>query len=268
MNTSLSYFDAALEPAGLTAGDLEQLVHFGVRAALARPAPTPRPRDASELAARWEELLEVALPRLSKAGIESFALLGIPAETTPTRGFETALHRLVPLLGRRRGAAIGPVGLGAVGTLDEAGSEHALRRHLEVAQEVNRPLVVQLAGPSPRSALQRLLELLDDGDADPTRVLIEGAGRLTLRILRERGYTVALRPQHRRLSAAAAAELVSRHGSEGLLLASGAGSGHGDLLAVPKVVSEMEAHGLTAAVVRRVAFGNAATFFRIDPAAL
>jgi predicted metal-dependent TIM-barrel fold hydrolase len=265
MASSLPYFDAALEPAGLTAGDLQQLVHFGVRAALARPAPTPRARDAGELAARWEELLEVALPRLSTAGIESFALLGIPPEAAPTRGFEAALHRLVPLLGRRRGAAIGPVGLGTGSDPREADTELALRRHLEVAQEVNRPLVVQLAGHSPRSALQRLLDLLDEGGVDPARVLIEGAGRLTFRILRERGYYVALRPQHRRLSATAAAELVSRHGSEGLLLASGAGSGHGDLLAVPKVVSEMEERGLTASVVRRVAFTNATAFFRLDP---
>jgi predicted metal-dependent TIM-barrel fold hydrolase len=258
----VTYFDAALQPSGLTAGDLEQLVHFDVRAGLARPAPTPRPRDASELVARWEGLLELELPRLSKAGIEAFALLGIPPEAAPTRGFETALHRLVPLLGRRRGAAIGPVSLGA----GEAAQEHALRRHLEVAREVNRPLVVHLAGPSARPRLQRLLDLLDEGDADPARVLFEGAGRLSFRILRERGYAVALRPQAHRLSVTAAVELVSRYGSEGLLLASGAGSGHGDLLAVPKVVSEMEERGLTAAVVRRVAFTNAASFFRLDPA--
>lgn len=259
----MTYFDAALQPSGLTKGDLEQLVHFEVRAGLARPAPTPRPRDASELVARWEELLELELPRLSKAGIEAFALLGIPPEASPTHGFETALHRLVPLLGHRRGAAIGPIGLGA----GDPPADHALRRHLEVAQEVNRPLVVDLSGPSPRPKLQRLLDLLDEGDADPARVLFEGAGRPNFRILRERGYTVALRPQPHHLSAAAAAELVSRHGSEGLLLASGAGGGHGDLLAVPKVVSEMEERGLTASVVRRVASANAAAFFRLDPAA-
>ncbi len=263
MNPSSSYFDAALEPSGLTGGDLEQLVHFGVHAALVRPPPAPRARDAGELVARWEELLELVLPRLATAGVEAFALLGVPPEAMPSRGFETALHRLVPLLGRRRGAAVGPTGLGA----NDPASEHALRRHLEVAQEVNRPLVVLLAGHSPRSTLQRLLDLLDEGDADPSRVLIEGAGRLTLRILRERGYNVSLRPQHRRLSTAAAAELVSRHGSQGLLLASGAGSGHADLLAVPKVVSEMEERGLTASVIRRVAFMNAAALFRLDPTA-
>ena len=125
--------------------------------------------------------------------------------------------------------------------------------------------MVQLAGASARSALQRLLDLLDDGHAEPARVLIEGAARPAYRVLRERGYTVALRPQPHRLSAAAAAQLVSQFRSEGLVLASGAGSGHGDLLAVPKIVSQLEDRGLTPAVVRRVSFTNAATFFRLDP---
>jgi predicted metal-dependent TIM-barrel fold hydrolase len=262
------YFDAALEPSGLTRGDLEQLAHFGVRAGLVRAAPSPRPRDAGALVARWEALLERELPRLAKAGIAGFAVLGIPPEAPPTRGFETALHRLVPLLGRRRGAAIGPIGLGDGGA-HEATAEHALRRHLEIAREIDRPLVVQLTSRSSGAAgprLRRLLELLDEGGADPARVLFEGAGRSALRILRERGYWVALRPGQHRLTAHAAAEQVARQGSQGLLLASGAGSGHGDLLAVAKVVSEMEERGLTAAVVRRVAFTNAAKLLRIDPA--
>ncbi|HUB05464.1 MAG TPA: hypothetical protein VMB50_00595 [Myxococcales bacterium] len=264
MPTPTPLFDASLEPSGLTDGDVGQLVHFGVRAGLASSPEGPRPGDGAELVARWEALLDRELPRLERLGVTAFALLGAAPDALPARGFPSALHALAQLLGRRRAVAVGPVSLGS----GDPALEHAFLRQLEVAQEVNRPLVARLGGASPRAALTRLFDVLEEGGADPSRVLILGAGRTAFRLLRERGYAVALRPLSHRLTAAAAADLVNRHGSEGVLLASGAGSGHADLLAVPKMAAALEERGLPPSVARRVGFQNAAAFFRFDPAAM
>ncbi|MHB8416841.1 MAG: hypothetical protein ACYDCL_02110 [Myxococcales bacterium] len=255
----ISLFDASLEAGGLTEGDLGQLLHFGVQAGLTCATQSPRPRDGAELVARWEALLDRELPRLARAGVQAFALLGASPDALPGSGFPAALHALAQLLGRRGAAAVGPVSLGN----GDPALEHALRRQLEVAQEVDRPLVARLAGPS-RAALTHLVEVLEEGGADPARVLIEGVGRTAFGLLRERGYAVSLRPLGHRLTVAAAAELVSRHGSEGVLLASGAGSGHADLLAVPKVAALLEDLDVPPSVVRRVAYQNAAAFFRVE----
>ncbi len=253
-------FDAALEPCGLGDGDVERLVHFGVRLGLACAPATPRPRDGRELVGRWEALLERDLPRLERLGLSGYALLGAPPEGLPPRGFPAALHELARLLDRRRAVAVGPVALDA----GDPALEHALRSQLEVAQAANRPLVARLGGGPSRAALTRLLDVLDDASADPSRLLIEGAGRTSFALLRERGYAVSLRPLGRRLTVAAAAELVSQRGSEGVLLASGAGSGHGDLLAVPKVAAALEERGVPPSAIRRVAYQNAAALFRFE----
>ena len=254
-------FDADVQPSGLTDGELDTLVHFDVRAALVRPTLRPRPRDGDALAVRWEAFLEQELPRLAARGLEPFALLGIPPDALPERGLEVAFHRLVPLLGRRRAVAVGPTGLGS----GDPAEEHALRRHLEVAEETRRPIVIQLADRTTAAGLHRLVQLLDESGAEPGRVLIDGPGRRAFAVLRERGYRIALRPGPHRLSPADAAQLVNRHGSDGILLASGCGGGHGDLLAVPKVAAAMTDLGVPASAARRVGLENAAAFLHVEP---
>ena len=95
---AFSLFDLWLEPGGLTEADLEHLFYFGMRAALVAPPETPRAEGVQEVVARWEALLKHELPRLLAAGLEPFALLGIPGRMRPKRGFEPALHRLASFL--------------------------------------------------------------------------------------------------------------------------------------------------------------------------
>ncbi len=253
-------FDADILPAGLSRGEAIELVHFDVRAALVRPALRPRPHDAAALVALWEEFLERDAPLLGGQGIEPFVVLGVPPDAMPERGLALAFHRLAPLLGRRRVVAVGPAGLWGAGGAEE----HALRRHVELSRETNRPLVVHLGRRAPAAGLERLLCVLGEEEADPARVLIVGPGAPSFRVLREHGFPVALRPAAGRLSVGQVADLVNLNGSEGILLASGAGGGHGDLLAVPKVLAAMKTLGMPRSALRRVAARNAAAFFRID----
>jgi predicted metal-dependent TIM-barrel fold hydrolase len=253
-----SLFDLWLEPGGLTRSDLEHLFYFGMRAALVTPPETPRAENAQEVVARWEALLANELPRLLEAGIAPYALLGIPGRMRPPRGFEPALHRLASLVGRPRVVGIGPVEL----VSDDPSEEHALRRHLEVAQELGRPLLAR-TDPSLRAA-RRLVAALQQGAADPEQVLILGSGPAALRLVRGCGYWAGLRVGAGHLSPAAAAALVSRHGSEGIALASAAGSGQADLLALPKAAAALVQAGISRQVVRRVVFENAAAFLRVD----
>jgi uncharacterized protein len=253
-----SLFDLWLEPGGLTEADLGHLFYFGLRAALVTFPETPRAESGQEVVGRWEALLSSELPRLLEAGIAPFALLGIPGRMRPRRGFEPALHRLASFLGRPRAVAIGPVELAT----DDPSEEHALRRHLEVAQELRRPLVAR-TGPTLR-ATRRLVATLQQGGADPDQVLIQGTGPAALRLVRGCGYWASLRVGAGHLTPATAAALINRHGSEGITLASAAGSGHADLLALPKAAAALIQAGISRSVVRRVVFENAAGFLRAD----
>jgi predicted metal-dependent TIM-barrel fold hydrolase len=253
-----SLFDLWLEPGGLSGADLDHLFYFGLRAALIALPDNPRAESGQEVLGRWEALLSKEVPRVLEAGIEPFALLGIPGGMRPRRGFEPSLHRLASFVSRSRVVAIGPVEL----TSDDPSEEHALRRHLEVAQELRRPLVAR-TGPSLR-ATRRLVAALQLGAAEPDQVLIQGSGPAALRLVRGCGYWAGLRIGAGHLAPAAAAALISRHGSEGITLGSAAGSGHADLLALAKVAAALVQAGVSRSVIRRVVHENAASFLRID----
>ena len=85
-----------------------------------------------------------------------------------------------------------------------------------------------------------------------------------MRLVRACGYWTGLRVGAGHLTPAAAAGLISRHGSEGMVLASAAGSGQADLLALPKVAAALVKAGVSRSVIRRVVTENAAAFLRID----
>ncbi len=114
-----------------------------------------------------------------------------------------------------------------------------------------------------RRPLQPFLTILDAGDAGHDRLLLLGPSRKVFRVLREVDRWQALRVGPRGLSPEAAAELVSGFGSERIVVASGAGRGGADLLALPKLAQELEERGLAGAVARRVLRENAAAFLRV-----
>jgi predicted metal-dependent TIM-barrel fold hydrolase len=94
--------------------------------------------------------------------------------------------------------------------------------------------------------------------------LIFGSGAAALRLVRACGYWAGLRIGAGHLAPAAAAALVSHHGSEGIALGSAAGSGHADLLGLAKVVAALGEAGVSRPVIHRVVEENAASFLRID----
>ncbi len=251
------FFDAELHPEGLSENDLDDLVHFGLAAALAAPLWDEAPRSADDLVRRWERLVERELPRLERHGVRAFAALGLPPGA-PRLGLERAVHRLAAAFSERRVVALGPVELGRGGAADA----HLVERQLELAREVGRPLIARLP-LNARRPLQPFLTILDAGDAGHDRLLLLGPSRKVFRVLREVDRWQALRVGPRGLSPEAAAELVSGFGSERIVVASGAGRGGADLLALPKLAQELEERGLAGAVARRVLRENAAAFLRV-----
>ncbi|HEY0839911.1 MAG TPA: hydrolase TatD, partial [Vulgatibacter sp.] len=108
------------------------------------------------------------------------------------------------------------------------------------------------------------LSLLREADAPPGRVLVGGVDEGTLRLVRSCGYTAGLMVHPTRIPAEDAARIVRQQGAAGLVLASDAGSGPGDLLAVPRTLHLLEVSGISPKIIRRVARENAIDFFQLD----
>jgi predicted metal-dependent TIM-barrel fold hydrolase len=246
-------FDAALRAASLRPGDLADLRFFGVGGALA--LLDDGPPVAAELARGWDELAGPVLRRLRRAGLVARAALGIPPRRIPRRGLEALLAALPEHLGRPGVAALGPVGLEAGGRREE----EVLERQLALAVELRRPVVVHAPARDRERFTRRTLALLREAGVEPGRALVAFADPRTLRMIRACGYVAALSlsdADGRPAPIDDAVRTVRALGPDGLALASGAGDGAGDLLALPRAEARLRKAGLSGAVIRRVCGGN------------
>ena len=244
-------FDAQLHAAALRPADAEALRFFGVAGALLHGGGGVQPPSAAGLQADWVSTAAAAR-RMRRAGLKTWAALGVEPDRLPARGLAERLAALPELLSRPEVAAVGPAGLEGGGPREE----EVLLAQAALAAELRRPLLVR-AGRRRRGALLgQLLELLEGGGLPPERVLVIDPGAAALPLLRSRGH-LALLPLSGPGGLEEAVRLVARLGPEGLVLGSGAGDGGGDLLAVPRAADRMAAAGLSVAVIRRVCLTNA-----------
>lgn len=254
-------FDALLHAAGLRPPELGDLRFFGVTGALVPSDDSAVSCTADGVRRGWEEVV-AAVRRLRRAGLAAWAALAVHPARIPPRGLEALLAELPDALGRPEVAAIGLVGLGTGGELEE----RVLSRQLELARELRLPIVVDAPWRARERTTRRLLTVLRESEVEPGRVLVAGADARTVRTIRACGHLAALRLSGggRHGGIAPAVRIVRSLGAEGIVLGSDAGQSGGDLLALPRVADRLQKEGLSDAVVRRVCGENALAFLGVD----
>ena len=252
-------FDAFLHGAALAPRDVADLRYFGVAGALC-VLPEDGPPAAPALRRDWAELSDAQVPLLRRRGLAAFAALSVPPGRIPARGREALLAELPEWLSRRGVAAIGPVGPGA-GTPRE---EEVLARQLEMARELRRPVLLVVRGRDAARLGRRALAAIRESGVPPERVLLDGTGAAALRTVRALGCVTVLPLSTGRGGVEAAVRVVRELGPEGVALASHAGDGAGDLLALPRAADRLARAGLSDAVIRRVCGRNALAALSID----
>lgn len=257
-------FDAAIHPTALNDQDLRDLAWFGVRGAVAVAGHDVPGADAGELIEWLGGLVRSEPQRLRRAGVAPFVALGIHPRQIPQRGFEEVLAALPPLFDEARVVAVGSIGLDRGGPIEE----EALGRQLELAQNLGARVLIYTPERDKLRITRRVLAILRESGIEPQRVLIGQTTPQTIRLVRACGFASSLSVHPTRLRAEEAVRLVGQVGSGDLLLASEAGAGPGDLLALPRAVYLMDRAGLSPEIVRRVSRDNALAFFGIDPEAL
>jgi uncharacterized protein len=258
MAADLPIFDAHARVDGVPAVDLENLAYFGVEALVSCAHDGFAGERAEDLAAHFDALVRT-VARVKAAGIKGHAAVGIPPSKIPWHGLEALFARLPEWLGLPEVVAVGAVGLFEGGEREE----DVLRRQIDLARQVRLPLVVSVAPRDPERHLRRTLALLREAEVPEASVLVAGADAKGVSLVRGCGFRVTLGA----LSAVEAAELIAREGPDGLLLSSDLGGGRSDPLVPARATAALEAAGLSRAVIRRVAFENAAAFYDVAPGA-
>lgn len=240
--------------------DLRDLAFFGVEAAVAvagDDAPDGVGRDHIDY---LERLVRDETARLRQAGIAPFVAVGVHPRRIPSQGFAEVLARLPGLFDLGPVVAIGSIGLASGGPREEA----VFQAQLELAVSLDLPVIVHLPEQEKLRIVRRSLTLLMESEASPSRILVTGVDEASLRLVRSCGFTACLLVHPSRIAAERAVQIVRQHGAQGLVLASDAGSGPGDLLSLPRTLHLLEQAGISSKIARRITRDNAISFFGID----
>jgi predicted metal-dependent TIM-barrel fold hydrolase len=252
-------FDAHLHPEGLTDQDIESLQIFGVRAALVAAHYAPVDSTPRQILAHFDSILGVQLPRLERRGIRAYAAVGVDPRCIPRRGMSEILAALPGYFGSGKVVALGEVGLQRGGDAEEG----AFAEQLELSRKLKLAVLVHTPVVDKERLTRRILNLLKKAGIAPQRVMVDHASARTVRTILECGHFAGLTIHPDELSAERATALVTRLGSERLIVDSDLGDGPGDIIGLPRMVNLMAKRKLSDGVIRKVAFKNAADFLRV-----
>jgi uncharacterized protein len=248
-------FDSHLHPERLRDVDLQTLRHFGLQRALAVGHFLEEP-GVEALSAQLKALVGEQLPRLQHFGIDAWLALGVHPRSLPRRGLHATLDMLPAAFDNRRVVALGEIGLHHGGPAEE----EAVVEQLRLARRLRVPVLVHTPERDKERHTRRLLTLLKRHGPAPERILVDHVSARTLPLVLGCGHWAGLTVQLGALKAERAVALVTRTGSERLVLNSDAGDRVGDLLAFPRAAHLLAQAGLSEALVQRVAWSNASRF--------
>jgi predicted metal-dependent TIM-barrel fold hydrolase len=253
-----SLFDTHLHPSGLSTQDLESMRFFGVERALIFADGLPR-ANAKEILGALDDLLEVQLPRLTRAGIAPFAAVGVHPLSVPRRGLAEVLTKLPGYFKGGQVVALGETGFHH----GNEAEDEAFQGQVALARELKLPLVVHTPFAKKAPLTRRLLTRLRASRIPPELVLVDHASASTVQLILACDHYVGLTLHPDNLRAERAVSLVRAWGSERLVLNSDSGARAGDMLAVPRAINLLAKASLSPRVRERLAHQNMNRFLRL-----
>src|SRR5712691_7767498 len=200
------FVDLHLHAEGVSDADLTTLAWFGLSAAVTC-ANDAGATSADELRRHWDGLVSVQASRLRTCGIRPFVALAVHPARIPWHGVDDLLHRLPHYFDDPRVAAIGELGLQE----GSAREEDVLLRQLEIAAQLRKPVIAHTPATAKLALTRRLLAILRESRAEPSRVLVDHVTPETFPLVRACGYRAGLTLQPGLLEADEAAQLVAKN---------------------------------------------------------
>ena len=153
----------------------------------------------------------------------------------------------------------GVVAIGEIGFDDQtAAEERFFHLQLELAEELEHVVMIHTPHRDKKRGTSRSMDVIEEHDVPPHRVVIDHNNEETLEEVLDRGYWAAftIYPQTK-MGNERMVEVVRRFGSERIIVDSSSDWGKSDPLAVPKTARLMADRGIAAADIHATCYANA-----------
>jgi predicted metal-dependent TIM-barrel fold hydrolase len=255
------YIDPHLHMVSRTTDDYEMLAKMGC-VAISEPAFWAGFDRGSVDGFRdyFRQLTEVEPKRAAAYGIQHFTWLCINAKEAENVELSREVMAMIPeFIDRPNVLGIGEIGLNK-NTRNEA---IVFQEHVELALRHDQQILIHTPHLEDKyQGTRMILDLLGNGQVDPTRVLVDHVEEHTIRDVLEQGYWagMTLYPISK-CTPARAVDMIEIYGPERLCVNSAGDWGPSKPTAVPDLILEMRRRGHPESLIEQVVFDNPRKFF-------
>ena len=267
----MKIFDPHIHMTSRSTDDYEAMARAGILAIVEPAFWLGQPRtNAGSFVDYFNSLLGWERFRASQFGIRHFCTIGLnPKEANNPKLMDDVLAILPRFL-----AKDGVVAVGEIGFDDQTDMEEdCLFKQIRLAEEFSLPILIHTPHRDKKRGTVRTIEVVRRAGFPEERVLIDHNNEETLPIVLETkcwaGHTIypnTKMDEHRM------AALVSKYGSDRIIVNSAADWGISDPLKVPKTIAVMREQGIDEATIQTIVWDNPVAFFaqsgRLDVADL
>ncbi|MBF0243813.1 MAG: TatD family hydrolase [Planctomycetes bacterium] len=256
----MNYIDPHVHMGSRTTDDYAAMKAAGVVAVIEPAFWMGQPRnsaasfiDAFAALVGWERF------RASQFGIHHYCAIGLNAKEANNLELAEEVLELVSSFALKEGV----VAIGEIGFDDHSPAEEAAyRTQIDIALELNLPVVVHTPHRDKKRGTLRLMDIAREHGLPPESTIIDHNNEETVDEVLARGYWTAFTIYpNTKMSSARMAAVVTRYGSERIIVDSSADWGVSDPLAVPKTARVMLEKGLGEEAVRKTCYDNALKAF-------
>ena len=250
------FIDPHVHCVSRTTDDYEAIAAAGVVAVIEPAFWLGQPRtEAGSFKDYFSQLVGFERFRAGQFGVRHYCCIGLNSKEANRPELAEEVLDLLPLFLAKEGV----VAVGEIGFDDQTDAEEkALRAQIELAKEVDLPIMIHTPHRDKKRGTARTMDVLEDHAFPPDRVVIDHNNEETVREVLDRGYWAAFTIYpHTKMGSARMVAVVEEYGADRVIVDSAADWGVSDPLAVPKTARLMRERGVPAETVEAVTYGNA-----------
>jgi uncharacterized protein len=262
------YFDPHIHMYSRTTDDYDAMSKAGIEI-IVQPSfwlGAPR-RHVGTFEDYWEHMITFESSRAKEFGIEHFVCISVnPKEAAERPLALDALHAMVSkgYLDRERVVAIGEIGYNLINDLEE----EIFKKQMDIATEKSMLMTIHLPHNNKTEGMQRIERILkENNEYNRQKILVDHNVEETIEKTLKLGMWAGLSVYpFTKLSPERAMKIMTKHGTERIMIHSAADWGVSDPLSVPLVAREMRKSGeFTTQDIENVTLYNSYEFFRQSP---
>lgn len=252
----MKYIDPHIHMTSRTTDDYEAMHKAGIVAIIEPAFWLGQPRtevgsfkDYFSSLVGWEQF------RASQFGIKHYSTIGLNSKEANNEALAEQVMDLLPLFALKENV----VAIGEIGYDDQTAAEDRyFRLQIELAKELDLPIMIHTPHRDKKKGTTRSMDVLEEHQIDPARVVIDHNNEETVREVLDRGYWAAFTIYPRtKMGSERMVDLVQQYGPERIIIDSAADWGVSDPLAVPKTADLMEKRGMPESVIHTTCYLNA-----------